>query len=38
MNYEDYLKEIARQTGATPGLLAKELQLDEREIEKLLAK
>jgi len=38
MNYEDYLKEIVRQTGATPGLLAKELQLDEREIEKLLAK
>ncbi len=38
MHYEDYLKEIVRQTGATPGLLAKELQMDEREIEGLLAK
>jgi hypothetical protein len=37
MNYGDYLKEIIRQTGATPGLLAKELQIDEREIEKLIA-
>jgi hypothetical protein len=38
MHYEDYLKEIVRQTGATSVLLAKELQIDEREIEGLLAK
>jgi hypothetical protein len=38
MHYEDYLKEIVRQTGATSVLLAKELQMDEREIEGLLAK
>src|SRR5512135_1049950 len=38
MNYEAYLKEIVRQTGATAGLLAKELQIDEGEIERLLAK
>lgn len=38
MNYEAYLKEIVRQTGATVGLLAKELQIDEGEIERLLAK
>jgi hypothetical protein len=37
MNFKDYLKEIIRQTGASPGLLAKELQIDEREIEKLVA-
>jgi len=35
--YEAYLKEIIRQTGATPKLLAKELQIDERELEKLAA-
>ena len=38
MNYEAYLNEIVRQTGATAGLLAKELQIDEGEIERLLAK
>ena len=38
MHYEGYLKEIVRQTGATSGLLAKELQIDVREIERLLAK
>lgn len=36
MTYENYLKEIIRQTGATSGLLAKELQIDEGEIERLL--
>jgi hypothetical protein len=35
MNYEDYLREIIRQTGATPGLLANELQIEEKEIERL---
>ncbi len=38
MRYEDYLKDIVKQTGATPGTLAKELQLDEGEIARLLAK
>lgn len=37
VNYRDYLKEIIRETGATPGLLAKELQIDEREMEKLVS-
>jgi hypothetical protein len=36
-NYNDYLKEIIRETGATPGLLAKELQIEEREIEELIS-
>jgi len=36
VNYENYLKEVVRQTGATPGLLAKELQIDEKELEKSL--
>jgi hypothetical protein len=36
INYENYLKEVVRQTGATPGLLAKELQIDEKELEKSL--
>ncbi|MEW6448713.1 MAG: hypothetical protein AB1426_11640 [Bacillota bacterium] len=33
--YEEYLKEIIRQTGVTPRLLGKELQIDERELVKL---
>lgn len=30
--YEEYLKEIIEQTGATPKLLGKELQIDEKEL------
>jgi hypothetical protein len=37
-SYNDYLKEIIRETGATSGLLAKELQIDEREIEKFISR
>jgi hypothetical protein len=37
INYEDYLKEIIRETGATPELLAKELKIDAGEIEKLIS-
>jgi hypothetical protein len=34
MPYEDYIKEVIRQTGATAKLLEKELQIDERELKK----
>ncbi|MEW6574328.1 MAG: hypothetical protein AB1374_11940 [Bacillota bacterium] len=33
--YEEYLREIIRQTEATPKLLGKELQIDEKELVKL---
>ncbi len=33
--YEEYLKEIIKQTGVTPKLLGKELQIDEKELVKL---
>ncbi|RJX16633.1 MAG: hypothetical protein C4570_09205 [Ammonifex sp.] len=32
--YEEYLKEIIKQTGVTPKLLGKELQIDEKELVK----
>ena len=35
MRYEDYVKEVMKQTGATPKLLAREIQIDEKELEKL---
>jgi len=34
LRYEDYLKEVMKQTGATPKLLAREIQIDEEELEK----
>jgi len=34
MRYEDYVKEVMKQTGATPKLLAREIQIDEKELEK----
>ncbi len=34
ITFENYLKEVIRQTGATPKLLARELQIDEGELEK----
>ncbi len=34
MRYEDYVKEVMKQTGATPKLLAREIQIDEEELEK----
>lgn len=37
MPYEDYIKEVIRQTGATAKLLEKELQIDERELKKYTA-
>ncbi len=35
MTYEEYLKEVIKQSGATPKLLARELQIDEKELERL---
>lgn len=35
MTYEEYLKEVIKQSGATPKLLANELQIDERKLERL---
>jgi len=35
ITFENYLKEVIKQTGATPKLLARELQIDEAELEKL---
>lgn len=32
VTYEEYLKEIIKQTGVTPKLLGKELQIDEKEL------
>lgn len=34
ISFENYLKEVIKQTGATPKLLARELQIDETELEK----
>lgn len=34
ITFENYLKEVIKQTGATPKLLARELQIDEEELEK----
>lgn len=34
ITFENYLKEVIKQTGATPKLLARELQIDEGELEK----
>jgi hypothetical protein len=34
ITFENYLKEVIKQTGATPKLLARELQIDEMELEK----
>lgn len=34
ITFENYLKEVIKQTGATPKLLARELQIDETELEK----
>jgi hypothetical protein len=35
VSYEDYAKDVIRQTGATPKVLEKELHIDAKEIEKL---
>lgn len=35
VNYEHYLREIIKQTGATPALLSKELQVDEKELQRI---
>ena len=35
--FEDYVKEIISQTGATPKMLEKELNIDEKELERLAA-
>ncbi len=37
MTVETVLKEVIKQTGATPKLLEKELQIDESELEKYSA-
>ena len=34
ITFENYLKEVIKQTGATPKFLARELQIDETELEK----
>lgn len=34
-SYEDYAREVMRQTGTTPKLLARELHIDEEELERL---
>lgn len=36
--YEEYVKEVIRQTGATPKVLETELHIDEKELERLAAK
>jgi len=36
ITFENYLKEVIKQTGATPKLLARELQIDETELEKFI--
>src|SRR4030043_1730891 len=36
MPYENYLQEVIRQTGATPKLLEKELQIDTKELERIV--
>jgi hypothetical protein len=38
MTYIDYVKEVIRQTGLTPELLAKEFHLDEANIISILKK
>lgn len=35
MGYEEYLRDVIKQTGATPKLLAQELHIDEDEIQKI---
>ena len=35
IRYEDYVKEVIKQTGTTTKSLARELQIDEEELEKL---
>jgi hypothetical protein len=35
MGYEEYLREVVEQTGATPKLLAQEIQIDEDEIRRI---
>ncbi|MEW6161961.1 MAG: hypothetical protein AB1606_01370 [Nitrospirota bacterium] len=35
ISYEEYVKEVMKQTGATPKLLAREFQIDEKEMERL---
>jgi hypothetical protein len=35
ISYEEYIKEVMKQTGATPKLLAREFQIDEKELERL---
>ena len=36
ISYADYVKEVLAQTGATPALLAQELQIDVKELEKYI--
>ncbi|TAL25049.1 MAG: hypothetical protein EPN94_06075 [Nitrospirae bacterium] len=35
LRYEDYIKEVIKQTGASTKILAREIQIDEEELEKL---
>ncbi|MEW6675232.1 MAG: hypothetical protein AB1348_04365 [Nitrospirota bacterium] len=35
ISYEEYVKEVMKQTGATPKLLAREFQIDEKDLEML---
>jgi ribosome-binding protein aMBF1 (putative translation factor) len=35
MSYEEYLREVIKQTGASLKTLAQELQIDEEELERL---
>jgi hypothetical protein len=36
MSYEEYVKEVVHQTGLTPKLLEKELQIDTKELERIV--
>lgn len=37
LSYEEYVREVLKQTGASPKQLAREFQMDEKELEKLAA-
>jgi hypothetical protein len=36
--YEEYVREILKQTGVTPEMLAKEIRVDEREIQRVISR
>jgi hypothetical protein len=35
MSYEEYIREVIKQTGASPRILTSELRIDEEELERL---